>query len=141
MKTLGLPLSITLLVAAAAITLACGSSTKPVNNSGSIQSVTVSPAIADAEDFPGDQVQFVATGYYKTPPSPITPLAAMWGVCQNNAATAEVTISSNGLAHCAAGATGKYSVFAGDFPDPSCLAITACGGACMVTGTAQLTCP
>jgi hypothetical protein len=79
MKTSGLPLSVTPLLAAAAITLACGSSSKPVNNSGSIQSVTVSPAIADVQDFPGDQVQFVATGYYKTPPSPITPLAAMWG--------------------------------------------------------------
>ena len=141
MKTSRLPLSVLVPVLTAVLTLACGSPAKPMSNPGSIQSVTVSPAIADARNYPDGQVQFVATGYYNMPPSPITPLTATWGVCQNNVPTTEVTVSTRGLAQCSAGAVGTYSVFAGDFPDPSCNAITACGGGCLVTGTAQLTCP
>ena len=141
MKSSGLPLPVVLLVLTGAITLACGSPAKPVSNPGSIESITISPAAADAQNYPNGQVQFTATGYYNRPPSPITPLAATWGVCRNNVPATEVTVNSNGLAQCTAGAAGAYSVFAGDFPNPSCLAISACGGGCMVTGTAQLTCP
>lgn len=107
----------------------------------SIESITINPATADAQDYPNGQVQFKATGYYNTPPSPVTPIAATWGVCVENAPTNEVSVTATGLAHCAAGAVGTYTVFAYAFPNPSCLAITACGGGCTVEGTAQLTCP
>jgi hypothetical protein len=93
-----LVLSILLLVVAA-IALGCGShSTTPVqSNPGLIQSITVNPSTADAKDFDG-KVQFIATGYYKTPPSPVTPLTvASWGVCQEDAPTAEVAVSSSGV--------------------------------------------
>lgn len=141
MKRYGpLVLSILLLVVAA-IALGCGShSTTPVqSNPGLIQSITVNPSTADAKDFDG-KVQFIATGYYKTPPSPVTPLTvASWGVCQEDAPTAEVAVASSGLAQCMAGANGTYSVFASVIT--VCNVIGACGGGCQVTGTAQLTCP
>ncbi len=46
-----------LLVAVAAITLACGSR-------GPLKSVSVTPATANADDYPAGQVQFTAFGYY-----------------------------------------------------------------------------
>lgn len=133
-----------LLILAAAITLACGSSSSG-NTTAVLESISINPQSADAEKFPNGEVQFVATGYYSAPPSPITPLNARagWGVCFQNAPTTAVSVSSNGLAHCAADASGTYSVFASDFPNPSlaCNVIGACGGGCVVSGYAQLTCP
>jgi len=134
--------SITVLVLAASFTLACGGSpTTATQAPRSIQSITISPTTADAQNFPGGQVQFIATGFYNTQPSPVTPLSATWGVCEQNTPTTAVTVSNNGLAECMANAVGTYTVFAYDFPNPSCLALTACGGGCTVEGTAQLTCP
>lgn len=128
------------IVLAASLNLACGGnpSDQPTR---SIQSITISPTAVDAQTYPGGQVQFTATGYYNTQPSPVTPLAATWGVCQQNTPTSAVTITANGLAQCTSQAIGTYTVFAYDFPNPSCLALTACGGGCTVEGTAQLTCP
>jgi hypothetical protein len=129
-----------LLVVAAAISLACGSSSGRM-----LQSVTLSPVSADAKEYPGGQVQFSATGNYSTPPSPVTPLSATWGACdQNGSSTESVSVSASGLAQCATGAVGTYTVWGFDV-NPSkatCNAINACGGGCgRVTGTAQLTCP
>jgi len=135
-----LVLSILLLVVAA-IALGCGShSTTPVqSNPGLIQSITVNPSTADAKDFDG-KVQFIATGYYKTPPSPVTPLTvASWGVCQEDAPTAEVAVSSSGVGPVHGRRKRTYSVFASVIT--VCNVIGACGGGCQVTGTAQLTCP
>jgi hypothetical protein len=130
----------TLLVFTGLFMLACGGNPSD-QIARSIQSITLSPATADAQTYPGDEVQFTATGYYNTQPSPVTPLTATWGVCQQNTPTSAVTITANGLAQCTTQAAGIYTVFAYDFPNPSCLAITACGGGCTVEGTAQLTCP
>jgi len=140
MRDYGFPAFV--LVLLAAIALGCGNpSSDPPSMGRSIESITISPATADAENYPGGQVQFTATGYYNSPPSPVTPLSATWGVCYQNAPTSEASVTSNGLAQCAAGSVGTYTVFAYDFPNPTCLAITACGGGCAVTGTAKLTCP
>jgi hypothetical protein len=139
-----------LLAPASAITLACGSPMSPVTpscgtsatatNSGVPASITLCPATADAKDYPNGQVQFVATGYYATPPSPVTPLKAeIWGACQQQSSTTEVSITGTGLAQCAAGSSGTYNVYASDSTE--CNAITACGGGCQVSGYAQLTCP
>ncbi|MGP0017113.1 MAG: hypothetical protein ACLPHP_00980 [Candidatus Sulfotelmatobacter sp.] len=131
-----------LLVLAAAMTLACGSSA-----SRTLQSVTISPASADAQNFPGGLVQFTATGIYAAPPSPVAPLAATWGACdQSGNVTSAVSVSSSGVAQCKSGAAGTYQVWAFDLVTPpggaECLAETVCGGGCgRVTGTAQLICP
>jgi hypothetical protein len=131
-----------LLVLAAALTLACGSSA-----SRTLQSVTLSPASADAQTYPAGLVQFTATGTYDARPSPVTPLAATWGACdQAGNGTSEVSVSANGVAQCASGAAGMYKVWAFDLVTTpggaECLVESACGGGCgRVTGTAQLTCP
>ena len=143
MKRFG-PLFLVNLVVVAAVALSCGSPSNSNNNPGQTnpglpQSITVNPAVADAKNY-NNNVQFVATGYFQTPPSPVTPLKVqIWGVCQNNAPTNEVTITPNGLAECVEGASGSYSVFASDMTQ--CLVIGPCGTGCYVTGTAQLTCP
>jgi hypothetical protein len=129
-----------LLVLAASITLACGSSA-----SRTLQTVTISPASADAQSYPAGLVPFTATGAYTAPPSPVTPLTATWGTCtQAGNGTSEISVSANGVAQCASGAVGTFTVWAFDLnaTGATCNVITACGGGCgRVTGTAQLTCP
>ena len=129
------------LVGAAAFALSCGSGSDPNHM---LQSITLSPATADAQDYPGGLVQFTATGYYAVAPKTVTPLSACWGSCYNSASTTAITVSQSGVAQCASGAVGTFTVWANDPPGPTgvgCNAITACGGGCMVSGTAQLTCP
>jgi hypothetical protein len=122
---------------AAAITLACGSSTSPTKNRV-LQTVDINPPSAEG------QAQFTALGFYDPPYAAPVVLSATWGACYQNAPTTEVTVSSTGLAHCGAGASGTYTVW-GWAPSgaPVCpLNVNACGGGgCQVTGTAQLTCP
>lgn len=136
----GLQFFLFLLVVAAAISLACGSSAGRM-----LQSVTLSPATADAQNYPDGQVQFTATGNYSTAPSPVTPLSASWGACdQGGNSTESVSVSTSGLAQCATGALGTYTVWAFDVNPgtATCNVIGACGGGCgRITGSAQLTCP
>lgn len=149
MRNFGLPFFL-LLVFTAAITLACGTSQPKIspaacstiatgsNTTGTLQSITLCPAAADAQNS-GGQVQFTASGTYNTPPLLVTPLPAFWGACYQKAPTNAVVVSNNGLARCAAGATGTFSVFASN--PTMCNAATACGGGCQVSGYSQLTCP
>lgn len=60
---LRLVLFFSLLILAAAITLACASSLQPLSQH-LLESVSVSPATADAKDYPDGQVPFTATGYF-----------------------------------------------------------------------------
>lgn len=136
MRTLGLPLFASILLAAA-IMMACGSPAAPVQNTtGILQSITVSPSTASGE------VQFTAAGYYNTAPSPVKPLKATWAACIQNSPTEDVTVTSSGMAQCTSGASGTFSVIASDPGNPACLAIAQCGGGgCQVSGYAQLSCP
>jgi hypothetical protein len=134
--------SISLLVFAA-IVLSCSSIPQH-----QLQSITLSPASANAESYPNGQVQFVATGHYNIAPQTVTPLTATWGACDSQfSATTAVSVTQNGLAQCASGAEGTYTVWAND-PAPlssmgiyNCPAQDACGGGCTIQGNAQLTCP
>jgi hypothetical protein len=123
-------------------TLSCGSHPSslmgPVGPNG-MQSITLAPSSADARTYPGGQVPFTATGSYIDPVRKLTPQPALWGVCQQNAPTTEVTVSKTGVAQCGMGATGTYTVFA--FVGTECNVINQCGGGCTIVGTAQLTCP
>src|SRR5580692_1231344 len=114
-----------LAVLAVAITLACGSSPPP----RALQSVSLSPPTADAQ---GSPVQFTATGYFNDQPS------------------TAVSVSAAGVAQCAVGAVGTYTVWAwAESAASSCggnngeVPANPCGGAgqCQPTGTAQLMCP
>jgi len=131
-----------LAILAIALTLECGSSAPAYL----LKSVSLSPPAADAQ---GSPVQFTATGYFNRQPSPVQLGSPNWGACYQNQRTTAVSVSPDGLAQCAAGAAGTYTIWAvaqrgGD----SCGAAGSvpanpCGGAgeCQVTGTAQLTCP
>jgi hypothetical protein len=129
-----------LAILAIAITQACGSSAR------TLQSVSLSPATADAQ---GSPVQFLATGYFNDQPRSAKLVSANWGACYQNQRTTSVSVSAEGLAECATGAVGTYLVWAWAERGGSCggnngeTPYNPCGGAgeCQVTGTAQLTCP
>ncbi len=131
-----------LAVLAIAITLACGSSPRP----RTLQSVSLSPSTADSQ---GSPVQFTATGYFNDQPLSEKLVAANWGACYQNQTTTAVSIGTEGLAQCAAGAAGTYTVWAWAESAAACggnngeVPANPCGGAseCQPTGTAQLTCP
>ena len=115
--------------------IACGNS--------KITSVTLSPAVADAQNFPGGTVQFTAAGTYSGS-SKVVPLTNLtWcigtsnGICNGNIASV-ASVSSGGLAQCLPGANGNATIVAGTgghvgMPDQ--------GSTLAVFGTAQLTCP
>jgi hypothetical protein len=139
MKKFAPQLSFLSLVLAAAIIVSCGSGAHIP------QSVLVNPVTANAQDYPAAGVQFTATVYYKTKPSPVSPAQASWGACYKSGPTDGVTVSGSGVAQCA-GASGVYTIYA-FVANPAIKGICAssslpCGGSCGgVVGTAQLTCP
>ena len=133
---------------AAWIGLACGSSRK-------LESITVSPASADAQNYPNGEVPFVATGHYNSSPTTVTPLQAIWGAAlyQDENGTmvptnGAVSVDTNGVARCGANASGTYSIAASvqlpySGPPPPCPSPTYSNMASCpnVVGIAQLTCP
>jgi hypothetical protein len=144
MRKFGPPFFFFLLILATAIALACGSDAPPINTTGILKSITLSPAAADAQNYPDGQVPFIASGYFSTPPSPVTLLPASWGACYQGSPTGGVSVGTKGLAQCAADSVGTYTVWAyAPSGQTACPAlVNACGGGgCQVTGTAQLTCP
>ncbi len=129
------------LVVAAYIALSCGGAADPAQ----LESITLSPSVADARDYPNGQVQYTATAYYSNNPKQGVPLTTSgWGSCYQNLSTPDVIVSRTGVAQCASGVVGTYTVWANaprNVSGANCLAITACGGGCFVAGTAKLTCP
>ena len=121
-----------------------------------IQSLTLSPSSADAQNYPAGQVAFVATGHYDTSPKTVRPLPASWGaesvlMWQGSptygSANGDVLVDSNGVAQCAPTASGTYAVVAWAVQDPNLHGTCASGnsmgepGCNVVQGMAQLTCP
>jgi|ERR1019366_6605928 hypothetical protein len=149
MRYYGLSSFFFLLVLAVAMTQACGSpashispnckSAPTASNDSMPESITLCPAVADTQDYPNGQVQFIAIGSFQTSPSPALLKPQLWGACQDNSPTTVVSISNLGLAQCESGASGTYSVFASDMTN--CLAISPCGTGCFVSGYGELTCP
>ena len=142
MKKYGPQLLFCLLIAAAAITIACGSSTPHT-----LQSVTVSPATADAKNFPNGEVQFTATAVYNTKPSPVSPATASWGACSQGKSTTSVLVSNAGVAQCTSGASGTFTILAIVFdqnpkqPLPEMPKWDVFCGDPGALGHAQITCP
>jgi len=134
MDRLPFTLSFLALLLAASLALSCGAS----QGQGKLQSLVVSPATAHEQE-----AQFTATGFYVNPSHSVSPQSADWGACYQGEATNEVSVTAGGVAQCANGATGTFTIFAFDLSNPSCsAAINACGGGgCTIVGTAQLTCP
>lgn len=108
----------------------CGSASSPRQ----LQSMTLAPASADAQNFPNGQVQFTATGMFTQPPSPAPATPASWNLSDPTLAT----VSQSGIAQCKSGAVGTTEVLAlgGSAPCQG----TGCT-APVISATAQLTCP
>jgi len=100
----------------------------------SLQSISVTPASANAQSFPNGQVQFTAVGTYSQPPSPAPITQLGWWLSDLHIAT----ISQSGLAQCKPGALGVVTVNALKCCAP-CIG-TECTAAQLV-GSAKLSCP
>jgi hypothetical protein len=109
------------------VTLACGGST-----SRQLHSITVNPAVADAQSATSGQVQFTATGNFNKPPLTETPLTVAWAVSDVTIAT----IDNSGVAQCIASAVGTVAITGSVTVQP----LDGQQGATF-KGTAQLTCP
>jgi hypothetical protein len=129
---------VSLLCLGCLLMLGCGGSRQ-------LQSVSVMPAAADAQNFPGAQVAFAATGTFNKPPSPqpLTNSAISWcvgsaqGVCMGNV-NPGATVDANGEAKCVPGFSGTVNILAGK----AMVGMNPDGGSQMtVFGTAKLTCP
>jgi hypothetical protein len=110
-----------------------------------LESVTLSPVIADAQSFANGQVPFSATGNFSKPPSPqpLTSKDVTWcvgsstGVCAGNI-NSGATVDQSGLAQCVPGFSGTATILAGKATP----AMNPDGGAQMsIFGAAQLICP
>src|SRR5713226_1094460 len=116
-------------------TLGCGNS--------KLTSVTISPATADAQNFPGGQVQFTATGTFSGSSKQVQLKNTTWcvgsssGMCNGNVASA-ATIDGNGLAQCTGGLVATVTILAGKGHS---MVIPDGGQQLDVFCTAQLTCP
>ncbi|MGC1371076.1 MAG: hypothetical protein WA824_02955 [Candidatus Sulfotelmatobacter sp.] len=128
---------------AAAISLACGS---PSSSASNLKSISISPATANAQNYPNGKVQFTAVGYESGSSSPLS-ISPTWSVCNEANAQSEITVNATGVAQCDAGASGTYIVNASvlSHSNPTCNVVLACGEAgtdCFGThGVAKLTCP
>lgn len=130
------PLFLVVLVLGVLTTPGCG-------NNRQLQSIAVSPAVADAQDFPDGKVQFTAAGAFSRPPTPVSPLTVKWSIGPwfNVAQRTDVTVDSNGVAQCL-GFVGTVEVWATAAADPDVApAEIDPFKTKMVLGTAQLTCP
>ncbi len=116
----------------------CGSSRE-------LNSISVSPATADAQKFPNGQVQFTATGTFNMAPTTVTPLSVTWcpqATCGvGTPANVGITIDGNGLGQCEPTFSGTVTIVAEAPRNPGAMIMPMSGMNGMVSGTAQITCP
>lgn len=127
------------LVMIALLAGAVGCSSMNSSSNRVLQSMTLSPANADAQSSLQGRVQFTATGTFSKAPSPapvpfVTPYTGTWFSSNLNVAT----ITQSGLATCISGAAGTVNIMA--------IASTNSGTgtkatSTSVSATAKLTCP
>jgi len=112
------------------LALACGANPSGANPSGThiIQSLSLSPSFADAQNYPAGDVPFVATGHYDSAPVTVNPIQASWaaqsvtiwnGTPVYGPTNGAVSVDANGLAQCAPGASGTYAIIAWAIQDPN----------------------
>jgi hypothetical protein len=137
LRSSAIPFSFSCFLAVLTIaTVGCSSMNSTSNRV--LQSMTLSPANADAQSSQG-QVQFTAMGTFSKTPSPapvpfVVPYTGTWATSDTNIAT----ITQAGLATCVLGATGTVTI--------SATASTNSGQGTQATSTsvsatAKLTCP
>jgi len=116
----------------------CGANTMMMNPNRVLQMMTVSPPVADGQNFAMGQVQFTAMGTFSRPPSPaavtfVAPFSGGWSVSDMNVAT----INQNGMAQCMSGMKGTVTVMAQASSNSAGMGAMSPA----VSATAQLTCP
>jgi hypothetical protein len=124
-----------------ALVAGCGGST--MNNGRMLQSITVTPASADAQTFPGGKVQFTATGTFSMAPMTAAP-AVMWSIGSPfgmpSPTMPQASIDSTGLAQCNA-FVGTTLVEATAPTEPEIPLIGMTPSTPAVSGSATLICP
>ena len=128
-----------LLLLGAVAMLACGT------GHGQLQSITISPASADAQTFPNGQVQFTATAIYLDG-THIKPATALWTPgppwsLAPQIAWPAITLDATGLASCGSAGPGTYTIFATAPRDPHVPLSQMTMTTPQMTGTATLICP
>lgn len=135
--------ALALFAIASILVLGCGAGRR-------LETVSLSPSSADAQNFPNGQVQFTATGTYSRPPSPVqlTSKDVVWcmgGIGDSSGRCVGLAnpggfVDQNGLAQCSSLYTGTATVLAGiavfdsnPLPDS--------GAQLKIFGAATLTCP
>lgn len=120
----------------------CGGSM--MSGSRQMQSVTVTPASADAQAFPGGKVQFTAKGTFNMAPITVMSPPVLWSIGSPfgpppvNMPAASV--DANGLAQCN-GFVGNVIVEATAPSEPEIPLLQMTSTTMTVSGTAQMTCP
>jgi len=132
---------IAILLAAALIMAACGSSS-------GLKTLTISPATADAKNFPNGQVQFTAMGSYGGSTQTTTVNALWWDYTPwaTPPPSADVpvpiafTLTASGVAQCVGG-TGTFTIWATAPANQNIQPSQMNQFTDQLTATAQLTCP
>ncbi|HEY6306267.1 MAG TPA: hypothetical protein VI488_07370 [Candidatus Angelobacter sp.] len=123
-------------------TTGCGGS---VMNSGRmLQSLTVTPASADAQTFPGGRVQFTVTGTFNMVPVTVASPVVMWSIGSPFAPPSptmpQASVNATGLAQCN-GFVGTTLVEATAPSEPEIPLQGMTPSTPAVSGTATLICP
>jgi hypothetical protein len=128
-----------------------GSATTTGNKTRQLQSLTVTPASADARNFPNGQVQFTAMGMFNMAPRTVMSPPVRWSIGNPFAAqpmpmsmsagmSPAASVDANGLAQCN-GFTGIATIQATAPADPS-MPLSQMGMMTRtVAGMGQMTCP
>ena len=121
--------------------VSCGGNSMMTMSARQLQSITVSPASADAKNS-GGMVQFMAMGTYNMAPMSATP-AVRWSLGNPfslQPVPAGVSIDMNGMAQCS-GFNGTVEIDATAPMDPNMPLSKMTMTTMNVSGMAQLTCP
>jgi hypothetical protein len=131
------------LSAVAAASLACGSS------HNGLQSLSITPAAADAKNYPSGQVQFTAMGTSAGSTRPAAVMVLWWSYTPwtipppapvaSPPTPPTYSLDSNGLAMCQG--TGTFTHWATAPTDQSVRLSSLTKSTSQLTATAQLTCP
>ena len=117
----------------------CGGS-----SSRQLQSLTITPASADAQAFPGGKVQFTAAGTFNMAPTTVMSPSVMWSIgtpfSPPPVNMPAASVDANGLAQCN-GFVGNVIVEATAPTEPEIPLAQMTSMTTTVSGTAQMTCP
>ena len=110
-------------------------------NSRQMQTLTVTPTSADAQAFPGGQVQFTAMGTFNMAPMTVMSPPVMWSIGSPFAPMSTMaSVSATGLAQCN-GFVGTVIIEATAPAEPEIPLLQMNSTTMVVSGTAQMICP